>query len=98
MLTVEEIKNKCKDVFENYDYIKQAFLFGSYARNEATDKSDVDVLICLSRFVGWDYFSLYDKLEDAFGKRVDLITEKEMIADPGLLKQIGKDKVIIYEQ
>lgn len=36
--TIEQIKNKSKEVFDNQDFVKEAYLFGSYARGEATEK------------------------------------------------------------
>ena len=54
-------------------------LFGSYARDEATDRSDVDILV---RFDGpatsRSYFGVQFYIEDLLGRRVDLVTDKAL--------------------
>ncbi|MBO6155375.1 MAG: helix-turn-helix domain-containing protein, partial [Lachnospiraceae bacterium] len=44
VLSVDEIRKICDDVFKNYD-VKYCYLFGSYAKGKATQSSDVDLLI-----------------------------------------------------
>jgi predicted nucleotidyltransferase len=51
-------------------------LFGSVARDEATEASDVDVLIQLNDSIGWDIVTLADELESLLGEKVDLITRE----------------------
>lgn len=43
ILSVELIKNKCTEIFKEYN-IEYAYLFGSYAKNKAKENSDVDLL------------------------------------------------------
>ena len=54
-------------------------LFGSFARDEATERSDVDVLV---RFDGpatsRSYFGVQFYIEDLLGRRVDLVTHKAL--------------------
>ena len=54
-------------------------LFGSVARNQATEQSDVDILV---RFEGAaasrSYFGLQFYIEDLLGRRVDLVTDKAL--------------------
>ena len=54
-------------------------LFGSFARDEATDTSDIDILV---RFGGpatsRAYFGVQFYLEDLLGRPVDLVTEKAL--------------------
>lgn len=47
-------------------------LFGSYARDEAGPDSDVDLLVDLSKPLGWRFYSLIDEVADRLGKSVDL--------------------------
>ncbi|EPM6859082.1 nucleotidyltransferase family protein [Enterococcus faecalis] len=42
--TISDIQKLCTPIFLEWE-IKKAFLFGSYARNEATETSDIDILI-----------------------------------------------------
>ena len=59
-------------------------LFGSFAREEQTEKSDVDILVDLKRETFRDYMGLLNFLEDLFLRKVDLVmkdTIKPMIRD-----------------
>jgi uncharacterized protein len=53
--------------------VKEIYLFGSVARDEAGPKSDVDVLVELSRPMGWEFFDIQEALELWFGRKVDLL-------------------------
>jgi predicted nucleotidyltransferase len=64
---------------DNYADLAQQFcvaslaLFGSYARDEQTPQSDVDLLVTFSRPMGFGFMHLADRLEALLGKRVDLL-------------------------
>lgn len=64
---------------ENFAALAQEFsiaslaLFGSYARDEQTPQSDVDLLVTFSRPVGFGFMHLADRLETLLGKPVDLV-------------------------
>ena len=53
-------------------------LFGSYARNEQTPESDVDVIVEFNEPVGIEFVDLLIELETILGKPVDLISKKTM--------------------
>jgi uncharacterized protein len=56
--------------------IKSLFLFGSVARNEATQESDLDFVVNFDGKVTFDqYMDLKIFLEDLFGKKIDLAIE-----------------------
>ena len=59
--------------------VTQLALFGSFARDQATDRSDVDILV---QFDGpataKSYFGLQFYLEDLLSRRVDLVTTKAL--------------------
>ena len=48
-------------------------LFGTFARDEQTSASDVDLLVNFSEPVGFAFIHLGDRLEDLLGRRVDLV-------------------------
>jgi predicted nucleotidyltransferase len=52
-------------------------LFGSTARDEARDDSDVDLAVTLQEGLrlGWDYFTLDDRISTLIGVAVDVVTE-----------------------
>ena len=94
-LTIAEIKKKIVPILKRND-IKHAAIFVSFARGEATKKSDIDILI---EYKNDDDKSLFDlahlkvSLEDKIGKEVDLV-EYETI-HPRLKKQILQEQMII---
>ncbi|MCX5919861.1 MAG: nucleotidyltransferase family protein [Candidatus Melainabacteria bacterium] len=51
-------------------------LFGSVARGEQTETSDIDLLIDLSQPMGWDFFALADELSLLLEEKVDLIPKQ----------------------
>lgn len=74
----EEIKTKIIFILKNHDVIRAA-VFGSLARNEATEKSDVDILVELPEKKGLlDLVGIKLDLEDELGKKVDVLTYKSL--------------------
>jgi predicted nucleotidyltransferase len=53
-------------------------LFGSHARGQGTDISDVDLLVSFSCPIGLEFFELQSYLEGRLHRRVDLVTEKAL--------------------
>lgn len=53
-------------------------LFGSYARDEAGPDSDVDLLVDLSKPMGWEFFGIEDQLTERLGIQVEMGTERSM--------------------
>ena len=59
--------------------IKALAIFGSIARGESSDNSDVDVLVVFNRKASFDLFmDLKFYLEDLLGTKVDLVTDKAL--------------------
>jgi uncharacterized protein len=54
--------------------VKTLALFGSYARNQQTEKSDVDILVEVDPSIGLGFVSLADELE--LQQRVDLVSSR----------------------
>lgn len=54
--------------------IKSIGLFGSYARNEATHDSDIDLLVEFSSPVGMEIVDLAEELESILDHKVDIVT------------------------
>ncbi len=54
-------------------------LFGSTVRNEATEKSDIDIVVSFDALAtSKKYFGVQFLLEDELGRSVDLVTEKAL--------------------
>jgi uncharacterized protein len=76
MLTKEEILvslRKNKDFFKKKFDVDNIMLFGSYARNEATKESDIDILIECKKKTFKNYINILRFLEKSFNKKVDVI-------------------------
>lgn len=94
LLTVEKIKEICTPLFEQYG-VKYAYLFGSYAKGKATEKSDVDLLISLPLY-GLRFYELIEVMRESLKKRVDLLDETQLDNNIALVKEILQDGIKIY--
>ncbi|MDE7168434.1 MAG: nucleotidyltransferase domain-containing protein [Clostridia bacterium] len=94
VLTVEKITKTCKKVFEGVG-INYCYLFGSYAKGTATEKSDVDLLVS-TEFSGMIFYALVENLREELKKKVDLITKEQLDGNPELLNEILKYGIKIY--
>lgn len=73
--TLDEIARRVRPVAENYR-LQAVYVFGSYARGDAKEDSDVDLLVddTGSGLRGLAYGGLYSDLEDALEKSIDMVT------------------------
>ena len=75
---LETLRAQKQNLVERFGVVSLA-LFGSFARDQATETSDLDILV---RFDGLatskTYFGVQFYLEDMLGRRVDLVTEKAL--------------------
>ena len=79
--TLEEIRRRVFPVIQKYN-IPAMYLFGSYARGEATEESDLDFLVdttgtSLTSLLALG--ALYCDLEEVFHKDIDLITVRSVM-------------------
>lgn len=77
MKRLEELKQIIEHhrlVLEEKYKVKSIAIFGSYARGEQTQESDVDVLVEFSEPVGFLFIHLADYLEEILEVKVDLVT------------------------
>ena len=81
MMTKSDILNKLKEIkpmlTEEYS-VKEIGLFGSFASNCANESSDIDLLVELSKPIGWKFFSLEIYLEQIFERKIDLVTKSAL--------------------
>lgn len=94
ILSIEMIKNGCKEVFLNYD-IDFCYLFGSYAKGKANEVSDVDLLISTTE-TGLKFFGLVEKTREILKKKVDILTLSHIENNMPLIREILKDGIKIY--
>jgi predicted nucleotidyltransferase len=93
-----EIQKLAKPLFKQFN-IKQAAVFGSFARNDSTKKSDVDFIIdFLGKYDFLDLIGLKQDLEATLGRKVDLVTLKSISNNNTFGKTILNEAKIIYEK
>lgn len=95
MLTIPQIKLAVTKVGKKYG-IKSAYLFGSYAKGEATESSDVDILIdagAIRSYIGISSFRL-DLINELDGTDVDVLTTDGIL--PRFFDFIKNDRVFLY--
>jgi predicted nucleotidyltransferase len=79
--------------------VKRAFVFGSVCTDKFNEESDLDFLIYFNEIplleYADNYFGLKEKLEDLFGRKVDLV-EGEVMKNPYFIKSVNNSKQLIY--
>jgi Predicted nucleotidyltransferases len=73
ILTLSDIQEKVSPIAKKYQFSK-IYLFGSYARGNATERSDIDLAFESPVILSYlDIFKIESELEEALGKEVDLV-------------------------
>ncbi len=81
MKTVQEIEDKIRAI---KPYLLDEFginrigYFGSFAKGNYKEDSDLDILVAFNKKIGWKFFELKDYLESVVGRRIDLVTEMSL--------------------
>lgn len=93
IFTITDIKALVKPIAEKYN-VDEIYLFGSYARNEANQNSDLDFLV----FGGQNFkltmiFSLAEELRAILNKKVDVFEINEINQDSEFYKTIMKERL-----
>lgn len=94
-LTAFEI-NQIKTFFADKP-VKKIYLFGSYARGDADENSDIDLLIDwdYSQHIGWKYAGWWEEIKELLNKDVDFVSTNYV--SPLIENAVNKDKILIYE-
>ena len=104
--TKSDIASKIKPIAERYA-IPVVYLFGSYARGDATGTSDIDILIKRSGSAiqsAFDLGGLFNELRDALGQEIDLVTLESLDSSSkrrgrrGFAEALNSERVLIYEK
>ena len=95
IFTIEEIKSLVKPVAEKY-HADKVYLFGSYARGEADEESDLDFLVFGGKnFKPTHIFALAEEFYENFNKRIDAFEICEVNQDSDFFKTVMKEKVLV---
>ena len=92
---IDELKTMISPIAAQYG-VDRIFLFGSYARGQATEESDVDLRVDKGRLKGlFALGALYSDLEERLGKKLDLLTTGSL--DQQFLNHIAAEEVLLYD-
>lgn len=95
VFTISKIKEIVKPIAMKYN-VEEIYLFGSYARGEATEDSDLDFIV----FGGKNFkltmiFALAEELREAFQKEVDVFEIHEINQDSDFYSAIMNERLIV---
>lgn len=96
MYTLDQIlqilKEKKPDLQKRYP-ISELGVFGSYARGDYDESSDIDILVDFNDRIGIEFISLAHELEDTFKTKIDLVSRRGI--KPGYLPYVEKNLIHI---
>lgn len=96
--TIDELKTILKDILKNFS-VKKAILFGSYAKNTPTEKSDIDLVIDSDgKLLNIYFYGLLENLVEKLNKEVDLFEISEIQKDSKIYNDIQNEGVIVYKK
>ena len=97
MITLVDISTAVSRVLPRYD-VREAYLFGSFARGEQKPKSDIDLrIVCGGSMTFGMLYELTLELEEALVRKVDIVTNPPEHMRPAFRKSIEQDEVRLYE-
>ncbi|MEN6316794.1 MAG: nucleotidyltransferase domain-containing protein [Clostridiaceae bacterium] len=92
--TIEELKAVVEPIARKYG-VERVYLFGSYARGEVAENSDIDLRVDKGALKGmFALCGLYTELEEALQTKVDVLTTGSLEDD--FLHRIRKEEVLLY--
>ena len=96
-MTRQDIARLVAEYFKTQPVLK-AWLFGSFARGEEHEGSDIDILVVLdhSQPVGLKFFGMYEDLKELLGRNVDLVVDRTLASFAREI--VDHDKILIYER
>lgn len=96
MYTLQQIKEilaKAKPELQKKYPLSELGIFGSYARGDATEESDIDVLVDFNDRIGIKFLSLVFEIEELFHKKVDVVSRGGI--KPNYFKYVEEDLIYV---
>jgi predicted nucleotidyltransferase len=96
-MTIDEIKSIITPLVSPYP-VSRVILFGSYARGDASECSDVDLIIDSEGILsGFDFFGMAGLIMKKMPIEVDIFELREINRPSIMFDNIDKEGVVIYE-
>lgn len=96
--TIDEIKNLLEDIFRKYD-VKSVTLFGSYARGDQVDKSDIDLVVDSDgKLININFYGMLEDVVQKLNKNIDMFEIMEIRKPSSIWDKINSEGVVIYER
>jgi predicted nucleotidyltransferase len=99
ILTKENIKQAVQEYFKDKP-VSEVYLFGSYARGDAKEDSDIDLIVEIDdskrRLSLYDFIGLQLGIENSLNKKIDLV--ESHLFFPRIKVQTEKEKMILYKK
>lgn len=96
MLTLQnilQILRQHKPELQRKYPISRLGVFGSYARGEATEKSDIDIAVEINGPMGLNFVAMANEIEELFGIKTDVVPKRSI--KPQYLPYVEKDIVYV---
>lgn len=96
MISLADISSAVSRVLPRYD-VREAYLFGSFARGEQKPESDIDLrLVCGGSMTFGMLYELSLELEETLSRKVDIVTNPPEHMRPAFRKSIEREEVRLY--
>lgn len=96
--SVEDLKQMLYPVFASAP-IYQAILFGSYAKGNATENSDVDIVIdSQGQLININFYGVLEDITETLDKPIDLFETSEVEKNTTIYDEIFQKGVLLYER
>lgn len=97
IISLEQIREKTIPILRNYP-VDKAILFGSFAKGEANNNSDIDLYIDTNgKLKGLDFVGLLEILVDTLKIDIDLIDKTHIDTNSLIIEEIENGGMVIYE-
>lgn len=91
---IKTVLHKNADFLKDTYHVEKIGVFGSVARGENTDTSDIDVLVEFSEPIGmFKFIKLEEYLSELIGKKIDLVTKNAL--KPAIKEDILQEVVYV---
>lgn len=95
--TVDEIAKSIYDVAKDYN-VQKIVLFGSYARGEAKQHSDIDLYVKAGSVKFLSVCAMGMDIKELLQRNVDVLVEEHMSFSEAMAFEIEKEGIVLYEK